>query len=239
MKKYLMIICLIFIILSCAGSPTDSTTDNNNKDNIELKDRAGRYTTDTLQMVLFNDGIINLIDNTGMLGAYKVGDANDTNTEFTFYGISGGVTVPYVVDFKNKILKIGNKEQSFNKVDNNTDIKFYERKAKYYLKNINKSYISITDYESHDGSTKWAIIFYKDNKQDKTLEVDDKNTTQTIFDTGHKILSIGGGFSEAYRITYTIKNDGIYILYDYWLDGDTNKSPATQYDGLCKIVWTE
>ena len=75
MKKYLMIICLIFIILSCAGSPTDSTTDNNNKDNIELKDRAGRYTTDTLQMVLFNDGIINLIDNTGMLGAYKVGDA--------------------------------------------------------------------------------------------------------------------------------------------------------------------
>lgn len=150
-----------------------------------------------------------------------------------------GVTVPYVVDFKNKILKIGNKEQSFNKVDNNTDIKFYERKAKYYLKNINKSYIFITDYESHDGSTKWAIIFYKDNKQDKTLEVDDKNTTQTIFDTGHKILSIGGGFSEAYRITYTIKNDGIYILYDYWIDGDTNKSPATQYDGLCKVVWTE
>lgn len=174
MKEYLMIICLIFIILSCAGSPTDSTTDNNNNNNIALKDRAGRYTTDTLQMVLFNDGIINFIDNTEMLGAYKVGDANDTKTEFTFYG-----------------------------------------------------------------TTKWAIIFYKDNKQDKTLVVDDKNSTQTIFDTGHKILSVGGGFSEAYRIIYTIKNDGIYILYDYWLDGDTNKSPATQYDGLCKVVWTE
>ncbi|CCG58004.1 hypothetical protein WESB_2542 [Brachyspira pilosicoli WesB] len=166
MKKYLIIICLIFIILSCAGSPTDSTTDNNNN-NIALKDRAGRYTTDTLQMVLFNDGIINFIDSTGMLGAYKVGDANDTKTEFTFYGISGGLTVPYILDFQNKILTIGNKEQSFNKVDNNTDIKFYERKAKYYLKGINKSYVSITDYESYDSSTKWAIIFYKDNKEFK------------------------------------------------------------------------
>lgn len=99
MKKYLIIICLIFI--NCAGSPTDSTTDNNNNNNnnIALKDRVGRYTTDTLQMVLFNDGIINFIDNTGMLGAYKVGDANDTKTEFTFYGISGGLTVPYILDF--------------------------------------------------------------------------------------------------------------------------------------------
>ncbi|WP_157149890.1 hypothetical protein [Brachyspira pilosicoli] len=60
MKKYLMIICLIFIILSCAGSPTDSTTDNNNNNNIALKDRAGRYKTDTFQIVLFNDGIVKI-----------------------------------------------------------------------------------------------------------------------------------------------------------------------------------
>lgn len=239
MKKYLIIICLIFIILSCAGSPTDSTTDNNNNNNIALKDRAGRYTTDTLQMVLFNDGIINFIDSTGMLGAYKVGDANDTKTEFTFYGISGGLTVPYILDFQNKILTIGNKEQSFNKIDNNTDIKFYERKAKYYLKGINKSYVSITDYQSYDGSTKWALILYRDNKQYQTFVVDDKNSIQTIFDTGHTILSVSGGFTEAYRAIYTIKNDGIYILYDYWLNGDTNIKPATQYDGLCKVVWTE
>ena len=207
MKKYLIIIGLIFIILSCAGSPTDSTTDNNNKDNIALKDRAGRYRLvdliNSVDFVLNKEGYATVIisNMNGVLnsGTFYLANPNDTNGIYQIKIIqNGNAIIDYELDFNNnKIRSLGVDLGNLDKISEEYRLMLKDRIGFYTLGTGGTGLLTIIT--NKDGNIKIS------SKDVRTRIIKEIDTFETNFYTNWTEWSVD------YKLKHQFTIDGACI----------------------------
>lgn len=241
MKKLISILT-IFIILSCAGSPTDSNNNNNNQNNnngsnnIALKDRAGRYRLvdiiNSVDFVLNKEGYVTLIisNMSGVLnsGTFYLAEPNDVKGiyQINFIG-AGNNTINYELDFnRNKIRGLGVDLGDLNRISTEYRLMLKDRIGTYTAgKNTGGGLLTIK--KNKDGNISMS------SKTIRTRIIKEIDTFETNFYTNW--TETDTYFTTDYILKHQFTSDGACIETIVTKSNDPFLSLSNQF--IWRVNW--
>ena len=227
-KNFILIFTVLLVLLSCSNIPTGT------RDNLKLKNRAGRYSIKgnfnkdiKLDFIIFETGNINFIgskaDTANNLGTYVLGNPESTNKTFSFdikETINGVAPNTYYIDFLYSTLKYSNNEIYFQKTSDSTNIKFYERVGIYYSQNNNNK-ITISK-----NKIEWSYF------TDAYIDISDSYTEDRVF---IKTVDFQNANNEnhSFTITFTFTDNSIKLKFTITDPAYSKYNTEEEY----RIVW--
>ncbi|CRF35539.1 hypothetical protein BRSU_2722 [Brachyspira suanatina] len=227
-KNLILASIILLVSLSCSNMPTGI------KDNLKLKNRAGRYSLKgnfnkdiKLDFIIFETGNINFIgskgDTANNLGTYFLGDTESTNKTFSFdikETINGIAPNSYFIDFLYGKFRYSNNEIYFQKTSDSTNIKFYERVGIYYSQNKNNK-ITISK-----NKIEWSYF------TDAYIDISDSYTEDRVF-TKTVDFTNTTGENHSFTITFTFTDNSIKLKFTITDPAYSKYNTEEEY----RIVW--